>query len=77
MSMDNGYVIRQNSACKYVLQMYFDSASNYPSVEDPKAPQFDTVEEAEAEYERKWQESWKQGYPLDEYGLHLQIGKAP
>lgn len=53
MSADNGYILRQNTAGEYVVQMYFASADEYPSVDEPNIPTFKTIEKAINWYEEQ------------------------
>lgn len=69
MSADNGYIIRKNSRGKYVLQMYFASNNDYPSVDDPKNPGVDTLEEAVLKYE----EIERTDSYASEYGLSIDV----
>lgn len=50
MSADNGYIIRKNKDDKFVLQMYFASDEELPSIGDPQAEKFDTLEAAVLAY---------------------------
>jgi hypothetical protein len=69
MSSDNGYVLRQDSQGKYVLQMYYASADSFPEVNGNRAMRFDTLEEAIFRYQELEQNS---DYP-SEYGLSVQL----
>lgn len=46
MSADNGYIIRLNQRGKYVLQMYFASAPEFPPINRPGSMIFTSLEEA-------------------------------
>ena len=46
MSADNGYIIRLNQRGKYVLQMYFASAPEFPPINKPGSMIFTSLEEA-------------------------------
>lgn len=70
MSADNGYILRKNSAEKFVLQMYFASADDYPDISDANHEQiFNTLEEAIEAYER----ITSSGVVPVEYGLTVKI----
>jgi hypothetical protein len=63
MSADNGYLLRRNTAGEYVLQMYFASADQYPSIDALDRLVFHTLEEAALWYETH--------NPYSEYGLTI------
>jgi hypothetical protein len=65
VSADNGWLLRKNSAGKYVLQMYFASDDNDPDVDDPNAWQFDDMIEALQAYEQQ------ERMGASEYGLRV------
>lgn len=46
MSADNGYLLRKNAAGDFVLQMYFASADEYPSIDRANVLTFETLEDA-------------------------------
>jgi len=69
MSADNGYVIRKNKDNRFVLQMYFASFDDYPDVEDPSAPVFDTLEEAVMKFAEWETDPWF----ICEYGLSVKV----
>lgn len=73
MSMDNGHVIRQNAAGKFVLQSYNASADGYPELDEAiEGPHiFDTLEVAVLEYSVGSQEYMGKYY--DEYGLSVLV----
>lgn len=51
MSADNGYLLRRNMAGEFVIQMYFASADQYPSIDAPDIQVFKTIEDAIKWYE--------------------------
>ena len=65
MSADNGWLLRRNREGRFVIQMYFASADEYPPITDPNAKIFDTTDEA-----IQWYELYS-GY--SEYGLTVNI----
>lgn len=65
MSADNGYLLRKNTAGKLVIQMYFASADEYPSIDEPDALVFDDLDGALAWYESESEYS--------EYGLTTRV----
>lgn len=69
MSADNGYILRKNEDNKFVLQMYFASADEYPPIDAANATVFNTLEEAIEAYERIESSG---SVPL-EYGLSVKI----
>ena len=67
MSADNGYVLRRNQDNKYVLQMYFASADEYPKIVTGPANGsyiFDSLQDALLCYEMNCE---------SEYGLTVHI----
>lgn len=68
MSADDGWVIRKNEAGKYVLQHYFASDEELPSIDSSRSNHFDTLEEACRQY-AKYDNT---EYP-SEYGLRILI----
>lgn len=72
MSADNGYILRKNEDEKFVLQMYFASADEYPPIDSLRAQTFDTLEEAVAAYE----EIEEKSDIRSEYGLSVQIKRV-
>jgi hypothetical protein len=69
VSADNGFILRRDEAGKYVLQMYFASAEEYPPIDSIRAGRFDTLEEAIAKFEEV---DSTDDYPC-EYGLTVRI----
>lgn len=67
MSQDDGYILRENSDGKYVLQHYFASVE-YPPIDSETALRFDNMEDAV----RKYHELEDTAYP-SEYGLTVQV----
>lgn len=67
MSADNGYIIRQNSCGRFVLQMYWASSDDYPPIIEGDNPTntFSTLEEAVQYYYAD--------EPYSEYGLTVLI----
>lgn len=63
MSADFGYILRKDIRGKFVLQTFFASADNYPSINRAGALKFDTLEEAIDHY-------YEKGY-FSEYGLFI------
>lgn len=52
MSADNGYIIRENSAGQFVLQMYFASQEDYPPIEEAsESERYETLDDAITAYE--------------------------
>ena len=69
MSADNGYILRNNRAGKYVLQHYFVS-SGYPDLENAHERDiFQTLDEALAEYQERDSDSLYRS----EYGLSVHL----
>ena len=64
VSSDNGYILRKDLRGKFVLQMFFASADDYPAINRAGALKFDTLEEAVDHY-------YEKGY-FSEYGLLIQ-----
>jgi hypothetical protein len=69
VSADNGYILRKDADGKFVVQMYFASADEYPPIDSPRAYRFDTLEEAVVAVE-----AWETDQPT-EYGLRTAIRK--
>lgn len=69
MSADNGYILRRNQEGKFVLQMYFASADEYPKIVLTGPNVFGSVEDALAAYEKL---EGQDGY-YTEYGLTVHI----
>lgn len=67
MSSDDGWILRNNSAGKFVLQHYMASNDEFPNVEDPTSLCFDTLEEAIIHHQTS-----EHMYP-SEYGLTTRI----
>jgi hypothetical protein len=74
VSADNGHIIRQNDAGKFVLQNYWASGDAYPEIlQGTEGPQiFDTLEAAVLEY--SGDNGWEGKY-YDEYGLTVDVKK--
>lgn len=72
MSADNGWILRKNKDEKFVLQMYWASAEEYPPIDSIRAQTFDTLEEAIQAYETIEDAS---DIP-SEYGLSVHIKKV-
>lgn len=72
MSADNGYILRKNKNNKFVLQMYFASAPDYPPIDSLNAAHFNTLEEAIEAYERIESSG---SIPI-EYGLTVKIQRV-
>lgn len=71
MSADFGYVLCKDIRGKFVLQTFFASADNYPSINRAGALKFDTLEEAiDHYYESGPSPSFMKGF-FGEYGLHI------
>ena len=65
MSADNGYIIRLNQRGKYVLQMYFASAPEFPPINKPGSMIFTSLEEAVDWFNQCCRET--------EYGLRVDV----
>lgn len=72
MSADNGYILRKNKDEKFVLQMYFASAPDYPPIDAVGSTIFNTLEEAVEAYERIESSG---AIPI-EYGLTVKIKRV-
>lgn len=72
MSADNGFVLRKDKDEKFVLQMYWASAEDYPPIDSLRVQKFDTLEEAIDAYE-----TIEDAAPIpSEYGLSVHIKKV-
>lgn len=69
MSADDGWLLRKNTKGKFVLQHYFASADHLPDVDSEHALQYDTLEEAMADYEKRESQSMYHS----EYGLTVKL----
>lgn len=70
MSADNGYILRKSEGGEFVLQMYFESADEYPDIATGTM-RYNTLDEAIEAYE----DMAKDPYWICEYGLDVRIEK--